>query len=76
LNKLLNAGIIEKIRVGREVKYKLKDDWFVCFFLVDNNEALSNELIDRLFEDEKIIDFYLNRGIDAVLEFFPNPYYL
>jgi DNA-binding transcriptional ArsR family regulator len=72
LNKLLKAGIIEKIRVGKQVKYKLKDRFGTYCFIVENNEALSSELIDTMlsWDNDGIIDFYMNRFIDACLKIF------
>jgi predicted transcriptional regulator len=78
LNKLLKAGIIEKIRVGKEIKYKLKDRYLIYCFLIENNKALNIEIIDTmlLWDTDGIIDFYIDRGIDAFLEFWPNPIYI
>ena len=77
LNKLLNADIIEKVRVGKEIKYKLKDKILIYFFLVENNKALSNELIDMMLysSNDGVGSHYMNKAMDALWEIFPHPYH-
>ena len=79
LNKLLKAEIVEKIRVGKEIKYKLKDDRLTYWFLVDNNEALSNKLIDKLLSkgnDCQYTKYFINRALDTIYDIFPHPYHV
>ncbi|MCK4364807.1 MAG: ArsR family transcriptional regulator [Thermoplasmatales archaeon] len=79
LNKLLNADIIEKIRVGKEIKYKLKDNLMIYFFLVENNKVLSNELIDIMMasgNDGRLLKYYTKKAIDTLWEIFPHPYHV
>ena len=76
LNKLLNADIIEKIRVGKEIKYKLKDEEVIWLFLFDNKEALSNELLDTMLLWDAVGNYYIKKAIDTFFEVFPHPYHV
>jgi DNA-binding transcriptional ArsR family regulator len=77
LKKLLDADIVEKVRDGKEIKYRLKDDLLIFFFLVDNNRALSNELIDMMLysSDKGVVNYYLNKLLNIAYEVFPHPYH-
>jgi len=67
LNKLLDADIIEKVRVGKEIKYKLKDDDMIVNFLIRHKKALSNELIDTMlgWRNNMIGEHLINRAINT-----------
>jgi DNA-binding transcriptional ArsR family regulator len=43
LEKLLAADLIEKVKVGKEIKYKLKDKKKIFNFLIINNYKLSKD---------------------------------
>lgn len=76
LQKLINADIVEKIKVGRETKYAVKDDFGIWLFLAEYQKSFSDELVDlRLFWHND----FIKRRVDAVLnvawEIFPHPYH-
>ena len=76
LKKLIDADIVEKIKVGRETKYVIKDEFRIWLFLADYQKSLSDKLVDlKLFWQNDFIE----RRIDAVLnvtwEIFPHPYH-
>ena len=77
LNKLLEADIIEKIQVGKEVKYKLKNEDAVIVFLFANGDALSDKTLDRLLAyDEYWLGKYNDEIINTMYEIFPHPYHV
>ena len=76
LNKFLEIGLIEKVKVGREIKYKFKDEDMIWAFFVRHKTEIS----------ARSIDLYLNWQNDAVknvtenllkvsFEIFPYPYH-
>jgi len=77
LQKLLDAEIIEKVRVGREIKYKLKYAIGTIEFLVTYNAELSDKAVDlwlswlNFFKKSEYIDEMFN----YVFEIFPHPYH-
>jgi DNA-binding transcriptional ArsR family regulator len=77
LDKLLDADIIEKVRVGKEIKYKLKDNGMILNFLIKHKNALSNELIDTMlgWRNNMIGEYLINRAINTIYEIFPHPYH-
>jgi len=77
LNKLINAGIVEKIRVGREMKYQIKDEFRVWLFFANYKDAFSDELVN--FKLEWHNDFIEKRTdaiFDVIWDVFPHPYYV
>jgi len=76
LKKLLDADIIEKVWVGRSVKYKLKEEDMIISLLIKYKDALSKKAIDEILE---VMDEYnggLNNIESVLLEILPNPYYV
>ena len=76
LKKLVEADLIEKIKVGKEIKYKLKDsDDIVTFFIVYHSE-LSDESINIWLSWLKLLS---PNNVDRIMEFtfniLPHPYY-
>lgn len=76
LNKLLDADLIEKVKVGKEIKYRLKDEDRIWVFLIEHKNELSNKSIDRYltWHDETVED--IAEGISEVFfDIFPHPYH-
>jgi len=77
LNKLIDAGIIEKIQNGRKVSFQVIDEFKVWLFLAQYKNALSDELVDLIINWR--IDFIkrrMDQVIDVVTEIIPNPYHI
>ena len=76
LNKLINADIIEKIQTGKEIKYKVKDEFEIWQFLCNYNETLSDKKVNLMVGWG---NSYIERHIDSTLEvlwdIFPHPYH-
>jgi len=76
LNKLIEADIIEKVKIGREVKYRLKDTDRIFSILIFYNKELSDDTINiflrwcKLFSPKKISSYF-----DILWEILPHPYY-
>ena len=77
LEKLLDADLIEKVKVGREVKYKLKDEFKIWVLLIERKNALSNDSIDRclIWRDDAVKDM-TDLMIEAVFDILPHPYHV
>lgn len=76
LKKLLEADLVEKIKEGKEIKYKLKDEDMTWRILIKYKDALSKESIDEMFkwkEDDQ--PRLTDKIINVVWEIFPHPYY-
>ena len=76
LNKLIKADVVEKVKVGRKIKYQIKDEFKVWLFLANYKDAFSDDLVDiRLYWH----DDFIRKRIDAVIkvteDLFPNPYH-
>jgi predicted transcriptional regulator len=83
LEKLLDIGIIEKYRVGKEYKYKLKVETDMWLFLIKYQNALSDKTIDLFLscwlpngdEHERAENGILNLIEEIFYEVFPHPYH-
>jgi len=77
LQKLLDAGLIKKVKVGREYKYKLKDEDFIWEIFIKYNDALSiNSINTMLSWQSDGIDWALENILDIGWEIFPHPYHV
>jgi len=77
LKKLLDADIIEKVKVGKEIKYKLKDEDLIWEIFIKYRNELSIKSINRMliWQDDGYLRL-LDRLTIVVLEIFPHPYYI
>ena len=76
LNKLLEADIIEKIQVGKEMKYKLKNEDDVLVFILAKGDIISDITVDRLLaNEEKLLGKNSDAIVDTIFEIFPHPYH-
>ena len=77
LNKIMDAEIIEKVRVRRETKYKLKDVNLVFSFIIKYKEELSNELIDTWLSwtNSALERYMIDKTINMIFNIFPHPYH-
>ena len=76
LEKLLDAGIVEKVQVGKEIKYRLKDEYMMYAFLITYSSTLSYRLIDiRVGVFKDWIVEHMDSLIDGIFEIFPHPYH-
>ena len=76
LEKLLDVDLIEKVKVGREVKYKLKDEFKIWVLLIESYKALSHDSINRyLIWHEDTVKDTTDSVIEAVFDIFPHPYH-
>ena len=78
LNKLLKADLIERVRVGKEIKYQLKDYISIYTFFIENNKVLSNEIIDFLMtssNDGQSFKYGFRDFENKLWEIFPHPYH-
>lgn len=77
LNKLLKVGLIEKTKVGKEVKYKIKDPEKIFDFCIIYNYELSEKTINIWLLWSKIFSKY---NIDSIMDFaykiLPHPYHI
>ena len=77
LNKLLEIGLIEKVKVGKEVKYKLKDESMIWRFLIRYKKALSSSSINRsLTWAEDGVDNLVDPLMDILYDILPHPYHV
>ena len=76
LRKMLDADLIEKVKVGREKKYRLKDEDMIWAFLIKYQKALSTKSINLYlsWQNEGWIRF-LDNILDGVYEILPHPYH-
>jgi DNA-binding transcriptional ArsR family regulator len=82
LKKLLDADLIDKIKVGKEFKYRLKSEESIWIFLFENKESISNETIDVYlsWHDSLGNDGFFQKRMDLTMEIiydvFPHPYHV
>ena len=76
IQKLLEIGLIEQVKVGREVKYKLKDENEMVAILIKYKDALSKKSINDILrmENDGLKDVF-SKMLDYFYEVFPHPYY-
>jgi DNA-binding transcriptional ArsR family regulator len=76
LNKLLEADIIEKITVGKETKYKLKnDDLFWQIFVKYQDELSIRSIRTLMIWQSNGLGLITDKILNVIYEIFPNPYY-
>jgi DNA-binding transcriptional ArsR family regulator len=80
LKKLLDADLIKKVKIGKGMKYRLKDEHMIWDFLIRFQYELSNQGInswlrgiENLFKNNQ--DFFGKNIEKAVFDVFPHPYY-
>ena len=76
LKKLLDVGLIDKVKVGRAVKYKLKDEDIIWTFFIKYQGTLSSRSLNIMMEwqNEGLVDVF-DKMTDVFFEIFPHPYY-
>lgn len=76
LNKLLEVDLIEKIKIGRKMKYKLKDEEYILSLFIRYKDALSIKSIDLLlYWREKSMRKAGDKVEDVLWDIFPHPYH-
>jgi len=77
LEKLLDIDLIERIKVGKEIKYKLKGEDMIWGFLIKYKNALSNDSINRylIWRGDAVTDM-TESMIKVVFNIFPHPYHV
>ena len=77
LEKLLDADVIEKVKVGKEIKYRLKDCERIFNFCIIYNPELSNDAINLWLRWSKLLG---PKNFDSILNIFyeicPHPYHI
>jgi DNA-binding transcriptional ArsR family regulator len=76
IQKLLDIGLIEQVKVGREVKYKLKDENEMVTIFIKYKDALSKKSINDILrlENDGVKDSF-SKILDFLYEVFPHPYH-
>jgi len=76
LEKLLDADLIEKVKVGKEIKYKLKDANEIWAIFIKYRDALSKKSIDNmLIWQSKGLIKVTDKILNVIWEIFPHPYH-
>lgn len=76
LNKLEEIDVIEKISIGKETKYKLKDQDDMWAFLIRYRDALSTDSMNFYMVWREIgLKYDVNNAIDEAFDIFPHPYH-
>lgn len=77
IQKLLDMDLIEQKKIGREVKYKLKDANEMLVILIKYKDALSKKSInDRLTWGNKGVERGFDIILDIIYEILPHPYHV
>jgi len=76
IQKLLDVGLIEQVRVGRGIKYKLKDENEMWAILIKYKTALSKKGINNIlkWQNDGLLHCF-NRMENIFYEVFPHPYH-
>jgi len=76
LQKLLDVDLIEKIKVGKETKYKLKDQNEIWEFFIKYKHALSKKSVDNyiIWESKGLIKV-TDKILNVIWEILPHPYH-
>ena len=77
LNKLIEDNIIERFRVGKKIKYRLKDDEMIWHFLITyQNELSDDDLVDLTLKwfNSFNIPLVTDQTTDALFDVFPQPF--
>jgi len=76
LEKLLGAGLIERVCIGRETKYRLKDHEKIFTFLIVNNYELSMDDVNIWLLWSGIFSTKNFEGMEEIVfEICPHPYH-
>ena len=77
LDKLLKADLIEKVKVGKEMKYRLKDTYKIFTFLIIYNYELSDNTVNIWLNS---LGLFSPKKIDTLINIFweicPHPYHV
>lgn len=77
LKKLVDMDIVERKRVGKEIKYRIKNEYTIFNYLLTYKKALSNDLVDfTLYWSNWGISKRVDACIEKVYEIFPHPYHV
>ena len=77
LQKLQDVGLIEQVKIGREVKYRLKDPNEMLAILIKYKDALSKKSInDRLAWGNNGLERGFDMILDLFYDIFPHPYHV
>ncbi len=75
LKKLYHLDLIEKVKIGKEIKYKLKDEEMIWSFFIKYQNELSNECINLYMRSRnRGLTFAINNIINRFSDFFPIPF--
>jgi hypothetical protein len=73
----LETGLIEKVKVGKEMKYKLKDGSMIWRFLIRYKNVLSKNSINRsLIWAEDGVDNLVDPLMEILYDILPHPYHV
>jgi len=76
IKKLLDIGLIEQVQIGKEVKYKLKDETEIWAFFIKYKDALSKKSInDILIWRSDAIQCASDKLLDILYDALPHPYH-
>ena len=76
LDKLIDAGIVEKIQTGKEIKYKVKDEFEVWQFLCNYNKTLSDNQVNLMVGwGNSFTERHIDSTLEVLWEIFPHPYH-
>lgn len=76
LGKLLELDLVEKISMGKEIKYRLKDEDLIWAFFIKYKDALSKRSVNDILNWRS--DGYVSVAdniINVTWEIFPHPYH-
>ena len=77
LKKLLDIDLIEKVKVGKETKYKLKDENIIWSFFIRYKNELSDKSINLyMMWRDRGLKISLDNIIEVFFDIFPHPYHI
>jgi DNA-binding transcriptional ArsR family regulator len=76
LKKLLDIGLVEKVKIGRKMKYKIKDENLIWSLFIKYKDTLSIKSIDLylVWHNNAIVNIG-DRVLNVLWDVFPHPYH-